>query len=420
MNGIASAQSSPGLILLGIAALVAVRFFYLDRQDEPEDYLHLAMTVAGRTMIAIGVAEGCVLLLSWFTLILLAAAGIVASIAQWRYQASQRAALLASIHCAAQKLMPLAPAVECFADEWSGAFRRLARRLADSLAAGAPLSQALRQSRGLVSPKAMSVIEAGEEAGVLSAAIGEAARLALPRESLAKAAAPVWYLIDMLLLAGAIVGFLLIKIIPAFIKIFSDFNTELPQATIMLLNFCDFFVNYFYVAIPLMLPLLWAAAHFAMRYFGLTTWDPPPLAAATRRLDVAAVLRLLAVAAEAGRPLEPALAAFARNFPNPSLRRRLRSVSADIVQGAGCWESFREHGLLRPQEAAMLASAAQLGNLPWLLGETAAGIERKFAYRLQVLAQFLLPVAVLAFGGLVFCVVVGLFLPSIMLIEHLT
>ncbi|HUY91372.1 MAG TPA: type II secretion system F family protein [Pirellulales bacterium] len=420
MNGIASAQSSPGLVLLGIAALVAVRFFYFDRSDEPEDFLHLAMSVVGRTMIAIGLMEGCLLLLSWFTLILLAAGVCVAIVADWRYQASRRAALLVAMSSAAQKFMPLAPAVEAFADEWRGGFRRRARRLANSLAAGTPLSQALRQTRGLISPKALSVIEAGEEAGVLSAAIGEAARLSLPRESLSKAALPLWYLIDMLLVAGAVIMFLLVKIIPAFIKIFSDFDAELPAATIVLVQFFDFFANYFYVAFPMLLPFLLAAAHFALRYFGLSTWDPPLVAAVTRRLDIVSVLRLLAVTAEAGRPLEPALAVFARNFPNPSLRRRLRRVKADVDQGADCWESFRDHGLLRPQETAMLKSAARVGNLPWLLGLSAAGIERKFAYRLQVLSQFLLPAAVLAIGALVFCIVVGLFMPLISLIERLT
>jgi len=448
MNGIASAQSSPGLILLGIAALVAVRFFYYDRSEEPEDALHLAMNVVGRTMIATGVVEGCLFLLSWFSVLLAGATFVVVLIAHWRYRANRRAALLVAMASAADKFMPLGPAAEAFADEWRGSFRRRAKRLARALDAGTPLPQALRQanvpvspmevvfallllgplgviyvyviaSRGLVSPKALSIIEAGQEAGVLSGAIGEAARQSLPRESLAKASLPIWYLVDMLLVAAGVIAFVMIKIIPAFIKIFDDFDTNLPPLTILLVQTADFFANYFYIALPLVLLLVLAAFHFALRYFGLSTWDPPLIAGIARRLDVAAVLRLLAVAAAAERPLEPALAAFARTFPNDSLRRRLRRVRDDVSHGADCWESFRIHGLLKAREAAMLKTAERVGNLPWMLGETSAGIERRFAYRLQIASQFAMPAVVLTLGALVFAVVVGLFLPIIALIENL-
>lgn len=419
MNGIASAQSSPGLILLGIAALVAVRFFYYDRSEEPEDALHLAMNVVGRTMIATGVVEGCVFLLSWFTLLLAGATVVVALIAHWRYRANRRAALLVAMASAADKFMPLGPAAEAFADEWRGSFRRRAKRLARALEAGTPLPQALRHAGGLVSPKAFSIIEAGQEAGVLSDAIGEAARQSLPRESLAKASLPIWYLVDMLFVAAGVIAFMMIKIIPAFIKIFSDFDADLPPLTILLIDAANFLAIYFYIAIPLVFPLALAAFHFAMRYFGLSTWDPPLIAGIARRLDVAAVLKLLAVVAAADRPLEPALAAFARTFPNDSLRRRLRRVRDDVSHGADCWESFRIHGLLKAREAAMLKTAERVGNLPWMLGETSAGIERRFAYRLQIASQFAMPAVVLTLGGLVFTVVVGLFLPIVALIEKL-
>lgn len=419
MNGIASAQSSPGLILLGIAALVAVRFFYYDRSEEPEDALHLAMNVVGRTMIATGVVEGCVFLLSWFTLLLAGATVVVALIAHWRYRANRRAALLVAMASAADKFMPLGPAAEAFADEWRGSFRPRAKRLARALEAGTPLPQALRHAGGLVSPKAFSIIEAGQEAGVLSDAIGEAARQSLPRESLAKASLPIWYLVDMLFVAAGVIAFMMIKIIPAFIKIFSDFDADLPPLTILLIDAANFLAIYFYIAIPLVFPLALAAFHFAMRYFGLSTWDPPLIAGIARRLDVAAVLKLLAVVAAADRPLEPALAAFARTFPNDSLRRRLRRVRDDVSHGADCWESFRIHGLLKAREAAMLKTAERVGNLPWMLGETSAGIERRFAYRLQIASQFAMPAVVLTLGGLVFTVVVGLFLPIVALIEKL-
>lgn len=419
MNGISSVQSSPGLILIGMAALVAVKFFYYDRSEEPEDALHLAMNVVGRTMIAIGIVEGCVFALSWFALVLVVVAGVVAEIAKWRYRASRRTALLVTMATAADRFMPLGPAVEAFAGEWRGGFRRDARELARALDAGTPLVQALRRTPELVPPKALSMIEAGQEAGVLGAAIGEAARLSLPKDSLDKATRPIWYLLDMLIVTCGVLGFLFVKILPAFSHIFEDFDAQLPLGARQAVACSAFLVDYYYVAIPAALPLAGAAIYFVLRYFGVVAWEPPLVARMSRRIDTAAVLQLLAAATAAGRPLEPALAAFARNFPNQSLRRKLQRVRDDAQQGADVWQSMRGRGLLSAQEAAMIESAVRVGNLPWMLRETASGIERKVAYRLQIAGQFAMPATALACGAVMFAIIVGFFSPLVALTEKL-
>jgi type II secretory pathway component PulF len=140
----------------------------------------------------------------------------------------------------------------------------------------------------------------------------------------------------------------------------------------------------------------------------------------TRRLDVASLLRVLAIVAEAGRPLEVAIAALAQDWPRSSVRSRLWRVLAEIEVGGDWCESMRLHGLLTTTDAAVLQSAARVGNLAWAMRETAAGIERKQSYRLLACLQVALPAVVLVFGGVVLVIVVGLFWPLVVLIESLT
>ncbi|HEV7224874.1 MAG TPA: type II secretion system F family protein [Pirellulales bacterium] len=418
MSGMISGQSIPGLVLLGIAVLVAVKLFYYGRDEQPEDALYLAMNVIGRVMIAVGLLEGCLLMLNWFAIVLAIAGAIALCVAVWRYHLGCRTALLIMMAAATRRFMPLAPAVEAFGDEWRGAFAWQARRFARLLAAGTPLIDALRQSPGLVSAKSLAVIEAGSEAGVPGAALDEAARLSAAQTSFQKALAPLWYFMNLSIAAAAILSFVMVKIVPALIKIFSDFDAELPWLTLRVIEACDAFVTVPVGPIALLLLGL-AFIYLTLRYFGLALWDPPGIAGIVRRQELRAVLRTLAVVAEGGRPLEPALAVLARKHPNPSLGLRLVLVMADMQEGADWCDSFHDRGLLRADETAMLKSAARVGNLPWLLRETAAGIERKLAYRLQVVLQFVAPAAVLAFGGFVLCVVVGMYLPLVALIEKL-
>ncbi len=412
-------HSFPGLVLLGIALLASLRLFYYGRAEEPEDALHLSLTVVGRVMIAVGLLEACVMFLSMLTLVLLVAALVVLADEYWKYRASRQAALMAVLAAAAKKAMPLSPAIEAFAGEWRGGFGRRARLAAQAAAAGAPLSQALRQVGGLASAKALAVIEAGEQAGALGPALGEAAGLYLPRSVLDKVAALYWYLFVTTTAMISITVFVMIKIVPALIKIFDDFDAELPSVTIMLISASDAIVAI--APLTLLAPFLAIGffGYLALRYLGVVYWDPPLVRGLVRRWNMATVLRSAAVSAETHRPLEMGLASLARTYPSPSLRRKLRQALGDVALGADWCDSFQQHGLLREQEAALLKSAARAGNLPWALRETAAGIERQTSYRVQAISQLLTPAIVLVLGGVTSLIVIGLFAPLATLIERL-
>ncbi len=419
LSNMISAQSFPGLVLLGIAVLASLRLFYYGRTEEPEDALHLSLSVVGRVMIAIGLLESCLLFLSALVILLLIVALVLFGEEYWKYRAARQASLMVVLAAAARKSMPLSSAVEAFSNEWRGGFGRKARRLAQSLADGELLSRALRQIGGLASAKALAIIEAGEETGAMGPALAEATQLHLPRGALDKMAAIYWYLFVTTSAIISVNAFMMLKIMPAMKKIFQDFHLELPGATLALINISDALLTF--TPLTFMLPFLALAifVYVALRYLGVVLWEPPLISAFVRRWNMATVLRTAATAAEAERPLEIGLMALARSYPNPSLRRRLALALGDISLGADWCDSFLQHGLLREHEAGLLRAAARAGNLAWALRETAAGIERRCIYRLRATSQLLTPAVVLLLGGVTSVIVIGMFLPLVSLIENL-
>ena len=414
-----AAESYPGFVLFGIAVLFSLRLFYRAHADDPQDALHVMLTTAGRTMIAVGFMEAALMFLSFFS-ILFAVAGCAVLVFAWfRFRSRRQASLMTVMATATRKSMPLAPAVAAFACEWRGGFGYRVQWLANLLTQGAPLGDALRQVRGLTSRRALAMIEVGEQSGLLPGALDAAASLDTPREAPTKALVALVYFTALGLIGTVLLSFMMIKVVPEFIKIFEDFDAELPRLTVALIDASNYLVDQWVVLFLLgqITPLL--LAYFMLRYFGAITWDPPLIDRLTRRLDMANVLRVLAVVAEAGRPLEVAIATLVQHWPRHSVRRRLLRVLAD-VQGGGDWcESMRLHGLLTTTDAAVLQSAARVGNLAWAMRETAAGTERRISYRVVGCLQVAFPAVVLIFGGMVFTVVVGLFLPLVSLIEKL-
>ncbi len=186
---------------------------------------------------------------------------------------------------------------------------------------------------------------------------------------------PVWqvtipklcYVCLLPCLAVGLLIFVGIKIIPQFEKIFKDFHTRLPPMTQTLIDVGHWIANYWYITpLPWVLAALrWLLVYLGLRYAGLIGWDLPGTGWIVRRLDTAAVLDALGLAAGRQRPIDQAIAALAECYPKPPIRRRLAAVLAEVRGGADWCRSLRRHGLVRQADLAVLESAGRAGNLPW-------------------------------------------------------
>ena len=231
------------------------------------------------------------------------------------------------------------------------------------------------------------------------------------------------YLTVVLTCMVCIVGFVMYYIIPKFKKIFADFGTELPGMTMMLIDVSDVCVNYFFLILPVLAFLMWVVAtcHVATETGTIPTIGPfRLLGALLPRPYVPDILRNLMIVVQAGRPLAAAVSTMAQGHSQRSLRRRLAKVEEELHQGADCWQSLIEVGLLRQGEAAVLAAAQRVGNLPWALRGIARSIERRLQFRLAVLMEFVQPALLLCLGGVVATIVVGLFMPLMKLLNDLS
>jgi type II secretory pathway component PulF len=138
------------------------------------------------------------------------------------------------------------------------------------------------------------------------------------------------------------------------------------------------------------------------------------------RRHTALVLRSLALTVEGGKPIVVGLRALSQHYPTEWVRRRLLAVEKEVGQGADWIESLGHYRVIRPADADVLTSAAQVGNLDWALLELAETAERRLAIRVQMLTQTLFPLVVLVLGMAVFIMGMAYFVPLVALITELT
>jgi protein transport protein HofC len=335
-------------------------------------------------------------------------------------RASQQSALLWLLAVAAERSMPLGPAIEALATEQGGAFAWRARRLADLLAAGTPLPDALELSPNQVPAYALPMIRLGNQIVALAPALSQASAVHNQHAPLFTAlAGKVSYLLVLPFVGAGILTYAMVMIVPKFEAIFRDFRADLPGETTTLIDISYCFINYWYLFLPVFLFFAWLVVYAPVRYFGWTLWDLPLARRLARRLDAARILDGLALVARQQRPLVEGITTLALSYPKPSVRQRLALATFDIEAGWDWADSLARHSLIRPAEHAVLQAAQRAGNLSWAMQEMADSARRRFFYKLQALVQAVFPVVLICFGLVVMYVVVALFLPLVALIQRM-
>jgi len=363
--------------------------------------------------------------LGWFTVVLLFFLGIALAIGTVviavRGYWTQQDAVLRSLAIAADRGMPLAPALFAVADQCSFLLRSRVVAMAETLHAGAPFPDALDMTPGILPRDAEIIARVGYDTGVLPGALREAvdARAALP-STWGWIVGRLCYLLVILLALQSIIGFISYFILPKFEAIFKDFGTALPQFTIMTIQATHILMRYGWIT-ALLLGL--EVAILLILPISLVGWlnvGTPLFDRLFARRHAALILRTLARVVESGQSLNRAFGTLARRYPRAWVRESLRMVALDIDHGQDWCQALRRNGLINDAQVATLDAARRAGNLPWALRQTAETLERRLSYRIQALLQLLFPVLIIMVGAVVFAVAVAYFAPLVSLIERLS
>jgi type II secretory pathway component PulF len=344
-----------------------------------------------------------------------------------RANSTRQTTLLWTLAVAVEKQFPLVPFLEALADEGGGRWRMKVRGLAELIAAGVSIPDALEAVPRLLPGDTVALIRVGAQTGNLSGALREAAGLARRRSENngMRFQGTLLYLCGLLFILAVISSFIMIWIIPKFKAIFQGFETRLPPLTEAVIQACDLGAAYWYLAVafPLAIAAMWLVPSAVAEAMGWApAWGRPGRLSYYYfpRFKTPHILRCLSIAVDAGRPLSDALAALAARHADKLLRLRATVLADEIGRGNDCWQSLYRARMLRPGEAAMLEAAERVGNLAWALRGMADGIERRAEYRYQVAMEFVHPALILVIGSVIGIFCVSMFLPVIVLVRQLS
>jgi len=405
-------------VILGGVLLWAVRLVYGARRGTSDDLIRRLLLLAGWILVLAGTLA-LTLVFAWPLAIFVV---LVAVFAYFKYMEAERRMLLWALSVAADKGIPLDQAARAFADERSVQIGPRASRLAGLLEDGVPLPNALALSRNPVPTDALLAARLGAETGQM----GPALRMSVDHidhfgGAMRGVLAKLSYVVTLLVIGTGILSFVMLKIVPVYVKMFQEFELQLPSITLLVIAISEYVVKAWFLAVPILGPLFCMILLLPISYFvGWSRYELPVFSRFWIRCDSALVLRALALAVRQGRELGPTVFMLSRQYPRPSVGRRLAQASKAIDNGVHWCDALRMVSLFKPADVAVLKAAERVGNLPWALDEMADSAVRRFAYRLRAVMAICFPLVVLAFGLIVFVIVAGLFLPLVEMIQGLS
>jgi type IV pilus assembly protein PilC len=296
----------------------------------------------------------------------------------------------------------------------------------EDVESGSTLSEAMGKHPKCFDRLYVNMVKAGEAGGALEVILQRLAEFKEKSQSLKrKIIGAMVYPSVVIMVAVAILTFIMVMIIPKFKKIFDEFGLQLPQATKTLIDISDWMANYWYV-IPLF-PLsfylliklirLTRAGNYALDR--ITLWIPI-IGGLVEKTIVARTMRTLGTLISSGVPILEALSIVKETSNNAVFERMYQRVLESIREGDTIADPLRESRLVDHMVVNMVEVGEETGDLDTMLYKIADFYDEEVDTLVKSLISLLEPLMIVFLGVTIGAIVISLFLPLIKLLEGLS
>jgi type IV pilus assembly protein PilC len=300
-------------------------------------------------------------------------------------------------------------------------------KLADSVQGGSTFSESLAQYPLIFNDLYVNMVKAGEVGGVLELVL---TRLAELHEKAAKIKNKVMtamvYPIIVMTMAVAIMGFLLVFIVPKFEAIFHDMlgDRPLPGITTFVINISRFVQAHWMVIIAIIFAMI-AGYKLANRTArGRSTIDQvqlrfPLFGDVIRKTAISRFSRTLGTLVTSGVPILQALNITRETAGNTVIARAIGQVHEGVKEGESIVQPLEASGAFPPMVVSMIDVGEETGQLPEMLLKVADVYDDEVDTSVAAMTAALEPIMIVFLAVVVGTIVVALFLPLISIIQGL-
>ena len=313
--------------------------------------------------------------------------------------------------------LPILRALDLLADRASSPrLRPVISQIRDRVREGKSLSEAVTQA-GVFSKVYATAILAGEKSGNLSGVLEYyIAYQKVTTGVRKKILATLVYPVILVVMATAIVSYLVTGVIPKFASLYKDLNVPLPGPTRVLIALT---VDYRYV-------FLFAIACLVLFAIGVFFWSRtaegglafdrlkfrlPMVGNTMLKFQMAQFSRTLATLLTGGTPLVAGLQTASDAISSRLVRGAVIEATQMVREGESLSHALASKQVIPPLALDMIEVGESSGALAPMLTSVAEFYEDEVALRISAMVSFIEPVILIFMGTLVAFILISLYLP---------
>jgi len=296
--------------------------------------------------------------------------------------------------------------------------RELILKIKAEVESGTSLSETLAKHPLHFDNLVISLVGAGEHAGVLEVLLDKIATYKEKTEYLkAKIKKAMFYPTAVIIVAIIVTAILLIFVVPQFEELFSNFGADLPAFTRLVVDLSEFMQQYWWVMLGI---IIGAVVGFMQtkkrsRNFGRALdrliLKMPIIGIIMHKAAVARYARTLSTMFAAGVPLVEALESVAGATGNVVYSDAVLMIRDSVATGQQLTFAMNQTGLFPNMVEQMVAIGEESGSLDAMLSKVADFYEQEVDDAVDALSSLLEPIIMSVLGILIGSLVVAMYLP---------
>jgi general secretion pathway protein F len=290
-------------------------------------------------------------------------------------------------------------------------------QVAGDVNSGSTLAGALGKHPNVFSSLFVSMVAAGETSGTLEDVLLRLAEILEKRQHLAaKVKSAIAYPLMMIVVAVAVVVFLMSVVVPSITAIFIEMNRSLPWPTRLLISTSAFMKTYLIIIVPVLCVVLLGIPAACRTKGGKLLADRwklklPLFGKLFLKLEIARLTRTLGILLISGIPILQALEIAKQVIQNSVIADAMDSVKDLVGKGEAIAYAIRKTGLFPPIVYHIIATGEISGNVEEGLINIADMYDGEVELTTKTLTSLLEPVILLFMGAVVGFIVLAILMP---------
>jgi len=297
-------------------------------------------------------------------------------------------------------------------------FSTVVRELRADVEGGLLLSQAMARHPKIFDRLFISMVEAGEAAGILDEVLDRVAfQIEKSTQIKRRVKGAMLYPTMVLVFATLVLTGLLMFLVPVFVKIFAQLGGQLPTLTQYVVAVSDLLRHKYYIIFPFL-----GISGVALRKYkksepGRKKWDriklkiPMKIGQVVLKVTMARFSRTLSTLVSAGVDILRALEITGQTAGNWVVEEALADVGTKVAEGVPIAQPLVDNPIFPPMVSQMVKIGEETGELEKMLGKIADFYEDEVDAAIQSLTSIVEPLMMILVGMMVGVIVIAMYLP---------